>query len=227
MAAAALHALGRGSEIETRWSAAVGEPTVQALATMLDRGVRCPPTSSAGRWFDAAAAALGLRLHQRHEAEAAIALQQCAQAWLDRRQPDDRLNLDAVALHHFGLDGELNLLGLLEPLLVAGDPAGKRDDDTIGRAAAQFHIALASALTDWVCRATPENPARFAVALSGGCFHNGLLRERVQRNLAQRGGVTLTTTEPGDATLALGQAWVAAWHLAHGGAGTMTDLNAR
>ena len=227
MAAAALHALGRGGDIVPRWSAAVGEPVAQTLASMLARGVRCPPTSSAGRWFDAAAAALGLCLRQRHEAEAAIALQQCAQAWLDRRLPGGIADQDTVARHRLGPDGELNLLGLLEPLLALGDPAAERDDDAIGRAAARFHVALACALADWVCRAMPESPAPFAVALSGGCFHNGLLRDQVQRKLAPRGGLTLTTTEPGDATLALGQAWVAAWDVTHGRAGTMADLNVR
>ena len=65
------------------------------------------------------------------------------------------------------------------------------------------------------------NPAPFAVALSGGCFHNGLLREYLQRQLARHGATLLTTAEPGDATLALGQAWVAAWQLTNGRAGTM------
>jgi hydrogenase maturation protein HypF len=226
MAAAALHALGRGGEIVPRWSAAVGEPAARTIATMLERDVRCPLTSSAGRWFDAAAAALGLCLRQSHEAEAAIALQQCAQAWLDRQPPGDLPDLDAVTRHRLGPESELVLLGLLEPLLALGDPAAKRDDDAIGRAAAQFHISLASALTDWVCRTMPADPEPFVVALSGGCFHNGLLRDHVQRKLAQRGGATVTTTEPGDATLALGQAWVAAWHLANGCASTMADLNA-
>ncbi|HPL79946.1 MAG TPA: hypothetical protein PKY40_13135, partial [Burkholderiaceae bacterium] len=226
MAAAALHALGRGDEIVPRWSAAVGEPAARTIAAMLERDVRCPLTSSAGRWFDAAAAALGLCLHQSHEAEAAITLQLCAQAWLDRQPPGDLPDLDAVTRHRLGPESELVLLGLLEPLLALGDPAAKRDDDAIGRAAAQFHISLASALTDWVCRTMPADPEPFVVALSGGCFHNGLLRDHVQRKLAQRGGATVTTTEPGDATLALGQAWVAAWHLANGCASTMADLNA-
>ena len=221
MAAAAQHALGRDSEIVPRWSAAVGENAAQTITAMLERNVRCPLTSSAGRWFDAAAGALGLCLRQEHEAEAAIALQQRAQAWLDRQPPDGLADIDAIARHRLEADGELNLLGLLEPLLACGDPAAARDDDALGRAAAQFHIALALALTDWVCRTMPANPARFAVALSGGCFHNGLLREYLQRQLARNGATLLTTAEPGDATLALGQAWVAAWQLANGRAGTM------
>jgi hypothetical protein len=71
---------------------------------MLERDVRCPLTSSAGRWFDAAAAALGLCLRQSHEAEAAIALQLCAQAWLDRQPPGDLADIDAVARHRLGPD---------------------------------------------------------------------------------------------------------------------------
>ena len=125
MAAAVLHALGRGSEIVPRWSAAVGEPAARTIAAMLERDVRCPLTSSAGRWFDAAAAALGLCLRQSHEAEAAIALQQCAQAWLDHQPPEVLADIDAVARHRLGPDGELNLLGLLEPLLALGDPAAE------------------------------------------------------------------------------------------------------
>jgi hydrogenase maturation factor HypF (carbamoyltransferase family) len=72
----------------------------------------------------------------------------------------------------------------------------------------------------------PADPAPFVVALSGGCFHNGLLRDHLQRKLAQRGGAILATTEPGDATLALGQAWVAAWQVVNERASTMPDLNA-
>ncbi len=225
MAAAVLHALGRTDEIVPRWSAAVGETAAQGIATMLARGLRCPMTSSAGRWFDAAAAALGVCLRQDHEAEAAIALQQRAQAWLDRQPPDGLADIDAVARHRLEPDGELNLLGLLEPLLACGDPATARDGDAVGRAAAQFHVALAAALADWVCHAVAADGAPFVVALSGGCFHNGLLRAQLQRKLAQRGGSTLTTAEPGDATLALGQAWVAAWQLVNGRAPAPTGSN--
>lgn len=160
-----------------------------------------------------AAGALGLCLRQEHEAEAAIALQQRAQAWLDRQPPDGRVDIDAIARHRLEADGELNLLGLLEPLLALRRPGcGERRRRPRSVRAAQFHIALALALTDWVCRTMPANPAPFAVALSGGCFHNGLLREYLQRQLARHGATLLTTAEPGDATLALGQAWVAAWH---------------
>ena len=208
MAAAALHALGRGEEIEARFGAAVGTGRARQVGQMLARRIHCPPTSSAGRWFDAAAAALGLSVCQAHEAEAAIALQLEAEAWIARHgEPplDDaplRLPLD---------NGRLDLRPLLEALLapLAALPEG------VAAAAARFHLGLADALAAWAADAADAAGAGI-VCLGGGCFLNRLLRQRVTRALQRRHLRVYgpDAHSPGDAGLALGQAWVAAQQLA-------------
>lgn len=205
MAASALHALGRGGEIVPRFAPAVGEATARGVRQMLERGLNCPPTSSAGRWFDAAAAALALSVRQTDEAQAAIALEAAASRWL-AAHPDAGPLAGATIDRRNGLD----LGGLFAALL---DVPGERVD----AAAAGFHLALADALAHWTAQAAREHGTR-TVCLGGGCFFNRVLRERVSERLRASG---LAVHLPGghgcgDAGLALGQAWVAAQQLAHG-----------
>lgn len=216
MAAAALHALGRADEIVPRLGPLVGHHSAQTVAQMLARGLNSPPTSSAGRWFDAAAAALGLSHHQAHEAEAAMALEAAAQRGLLTGIAGDSQPGSAPA----GQTGTgttpattpdtppsvLDLRPLLARLLDT-----PRSPAAVDAAAAWFHHALADALAGWAAHAARQHRTT-TVCLGGGCLLNSVLRQGLAQRLQAHG---LQACWPqhvacGDAGLALGQAWVAA-----------------
>ncbi|AAP85770.1 carbamoyltransferase HypF (plasmid) [Cupriavidus necator H16] len=203
MAAAALHVLDRTGEIGRRYGAVVGEQAARTVAAMLERQLNCPRSSSAGRWFDAAAGALGVSVRQQAEAQAAIALEALAADYLSALSPPE-----CVGTYVVDQDGVLDLRGLLEQLFALADEgqAGQA-----ARGAALFHVALAEALVGWAADAAQGHGLK-TVALGGGCFMNGILSASVQAGLAARGLQALLprAVSCGDAGLALGQAWVAA-----------------
>lgn len=234
MAAAVLHGGGRGDEIAHRFS---GQPAAAMLAQVLARPALCPPTSSLGRHFDAAAGLLGLCEVMQDEAEAAIALERLAAStaapavdrgdWRllhrgDPRQGEtdgrsvhaepgapDRRPAPGLSAHTApGVigqppDGTLELD--LHPLLLR-----LADEPDAARGAARFQATLAAALVDWV-EAARRRAGCATVVLSGGCLHNRLLADALHAALPARGLEVLGARRlsPGDAGLALGQAWVA------------------
>lgn len=205
MAASALHALGRGGEIAARFAAL---PAAAGLARLLDAGLRCPPTTSMGRVFDAAAGLLGLGTVMRIEAEAAIALEQAA----TRHGPVEPLaggwRIDEDA-HSGAL--RLDLLLLLAAL---ADPASGAEP---GRGAALFHATLGAALADWLRQAARRHGLG-TVAAAGGCLFNRLLAGSLRRDCTQAGLRLLEprALPPGDTAIAFGQAAVARLSLADG-----------
>ena len=160
------------------------------LAQMLDRGVNCPPSSSLGRWFDAAAGLLGVRQAISFEGQAAMLLEGLAERY------GEMLPLD----HGWRIAGDLLDL---TPLLAA-----LADETNPGRGAAIFHATLAAALTDWV-RLHAEPGSK--VLGGGGCFLNQVLVRGLRSRLATQGLhlVEAQKLPPNDGGLSLGQAWVA------------------
>jgi hydrogenase maturation protein HypF len=189
MAASALHALGRGAEIVRRFDAS----GAAMIAQMLDRGVNCPPSSSAGRWFDAAAGLLGVRAVSAYEGQAPMLLEGLA----DRHGPVAPL---AAGWATSG-DGVLDLLPLLGTLA---------DIDDVAYGAALFHATLVDALAEWV-RGAARRTAVTTVALGGGCFMNRILATRLRARLERLGLTVLEARQapPNDGGIALGQAAVA------------------
>jgi len=195
LAAAVLFALRRGAEIEPRFAPAVGAPAARLLHRMLQQDLNCPRSSGAGRWFDAAAGALGLSVRQTGEAEAALALEALAGQWL-ADHPDFAVEQASLDLHH--------VVGGLFALAAQGG-------DAVARGAARFHCALAAGLAQRAVAAAATHATR-RVALAGGCLANQVLRERLGAALKRAGLAVLAPRAAGcgDAGLALGQAWVAA-----------------
>ena len=189
MAAAFLHAQGRGGEIAGRFAAF---PAARHLAQMLDKGVNCPPTSSAGRLFDAACGLLGLHPVAAFEGQAPMALEALADS--------PRVMADGWRR----TEGVLDFAPLLARLSACGDAA---------EGANLFHGTLVAALAEWCAWAAAETGWR-VVALGGGCFFNRVLTAGLVAALTARGLRPLVAAKvsPGDSGLSLGQAWVAACH---------------
>ncbi|MDE2118496.1 MAG: carbamoyltransferase HypF, partial [Betaproteobacteria bacterium] len=211
MAAAVLHELGRNEEIAQRFA---NEPAAMTVATMLQRGLNCPRTSSMGRVFDAAAGLLGLCHKMEFEAQSAIALEQAATHYIAAHgmpQPADYgWHIDAA--------GQLDLLPLLALL------AGEHDTEY---GAAVFHATLIAALADWVAQAAQHSGIK-TIACGGGCFFNKLLSAGLHERLEGTGLNMLTAklVQPGDTAIALGQACVAAQLLARDASGRPSKLAA-
>ncbi len=186
MAAAALHRLGRNANIAGRFP----QRPAAALAGLLASGRHCPPTSSAGRLFDAAAGLLGLQDVASFEGQAAMRLEGLAE-----RHGRFRALAEGFVLRQ----EELDFLPLLAYLAEAGDPQ---------EAAATFHATLAEGLAQWVLAATGKSQT---IALGGGCFLNQVLSRELGRRLRAAGMRVLEAraAPPNDGGIALGQAWVA------------------
>src|ERR1035437_9103669 len=97
-------------------------------------------------------------------------------------------------------DQQLDLLPLLASLDGVAD---------VDQAAASFHATLVAGLTEWVMQAATTTGLA-TLAWGGGCFLNSLLSFGLRQTREQRGITVLapTQTSPGDASIALGQAWV-------------------
>ena len=160
-------------------------------------GLASPPTSSAGRLFDAVAAILGVRDTINYEGQAAVELEQ-------RADPAERGAYRAA------------IAGTRPPLRIQGADLVRAVVEDLGRGvapaviAARFHNGLAEAVAG-ACALLREATGLSAVALSGGVFQNLLLLERLVALLELRGFRVLRhrRVPPNDGGISLGQAAVA------------------
>ena len=189
------------------------EQTRSVTATMIERGINSPRTSSMGRLFDAAAAILGICGQATYEGEPAIELEAAAWRALDSESTFPTGNMASFSATELSRPDDCHVLNsrpLFEALLEgirAGVPAG--------RLALDFHVAVARASA----RNANEVCAREAldtVALSGGVFMNRLLLQLLSRELKDAGLAVLVphAVPVNDGCIAYGQAAIARARLA-------------
>ena len=185
------------------------EQTRSVTATMIERNINSPRTSSMGRLFDAAAAILGICERATYEGEPAIELEAAAWRALDSRTIRP-IGDQAGALTPIDGSPVLDSQPFIEALL-DGIEAGAPAD----RLALDFHIAIArtsARIASEICAREGIN----TVALSGGVFMNRMLLRLLTCELQNAGLAVLVphTVPVNDGCIAYGQAAIARARLA-------------
>jgi len=176
-----------------------GERNVRLVARLVEHGLNTPPTSSAGRLFDAVAALAGVPGTQRttYEGQAAVELELAANGLVNRGYPFRlRLEGDGWVVETQGIIG-----GVVDDLL-----AGRETREISSR----FHRTMAEVVVAG-CEEIRDAGRANAVALSGGTFQNLLLMELVVELLAGKGFAVYRhrRVPTNDGGLSLGQAVLA------------------
>jgi hydrogenase maturation protein HypF len=171
------------------------------LRQMLETGLNAPPSSSAGRLFDAVAATLGVCTDATsYEGQAAIELEALAERGQDEVGNGYPIDVSAGAPSVIGWE---SLWRALLDDLSRGVPR-----EVI---AARFHTGLASGLGHLGADLAARHGHKRAV-LSGGVFQNRMLVQGVAKALRKWGIDVLTPQRlpANDGGIALGQAVIAA-----------------
>ena len=176
------------------------------LRAMLDRGVNCPRTSSAGRLFDAVASVAGLRQRARFEGQAAMDLEFAIGEAPIEDAYQVRLAMPAPQSTPAPL--VVDWAPLIHDLL-----RDLRQGTALGDLARKFHDALVEAIVSVARRVGEER-----VVLSGGCFQNAYLLGQSVARLRAAGfnAYRHQRVPPNDGGIALGQVLGAARALRKG-----------
>lgn len=180
--------------------AAFSSEELTLIGQMLAKGINSPLTSSVGRLFDAVASLVGLRQYVRHEGQAAMELEFA----IGSEEVSDA--------YPFAVNAFESTDAVDKPVVVDWQPAIEAllDDmhrnETNSLMAARFHNMLAEAVVAVAARVGEER-----VVLSGGCFQNKYLTERLIARLQQEGFRPYwhQRVPPNDGGIALGQVYVA------------------
>jgi len=161
---------------------------LRMLERMLARGTNSPLTSSAGRLFDGVASIIGLRQRASFEGQAAMDMEFAA-----AERVEDHYTFELRNGTPLIFDWKPMILEILQDL---------NDNRSADRIAAKFHNTLAEVVVAVARVAGQKN-----VVLSGGCFQNRYLTERIIRRLKEEAFVPHwhRRIPPNDGGIALGQ----------------------
>lgn len=189
------------------------EQTRSVTATMIERGINSPRTSSMGRLFDAAAAILGICGQATYEGEPAIELEAAAWRALGSESICPAGNMASFSVTESSRPDDCHVLNsrpLFEALL-----EGIRTGVPAGKLALDFHVTIARAsarIASEIC----VREGFDTVALSGGVFMNRLLLQLLTHELKDASLAVLVphAVPVNDGCIAYGQAAIARAHLA-------------
>ena len=174
----------------------IGANRVSAVLQLVQRRIKAPLTSSAGRLFDAVAALVGICDDSSFDGQAAIRLESLATGL----PPED-----AYAFETY------------RATMIDASPVIRAVQDDVRRGvdvrviARRFHTSLARAVAD-TCRHLSDSQGVNTVVLSGGVFSNAILTSEVVERLTALGLYVHRhrSAPPNDGGLSLGQLAVAA-----------------
>lgn len=189
------------------------EQTRSVTATMIERGINSPRTSSMGRLFDAAAAILGICDKATYEGEPAIELEAAAWRAFSSESACPTGNMVNFSVTESSRPDDCHVLNsrpLFEALL-----EGIRTGVPAGKLALDFHVTIARSSAR-IAREICAREGLDTVALSGGVFMNRLLLQLLTRELKSMGLTVLIprSVPVNDGCIAYGQAVIARARLA-------------
>lgn len=207
MALAALaHTFGEeGADIASSLLMRIPRGRAGPVFEMARRGVHAPPTSSAGRLFDAVAALIGVRDLNGYEGQAAVELE-------TRVDPSEAFAYPLPLLISEeadpGASGDTAIWD--SSALIRAVVGDLRRGADVGTIAARFHNSLSAAIVEG-CRWLRETDGLDVVVLSGGCFQNRRLLTSSRTALGRAGFRVLGhhRVPCNDGGVSLGQAAVA------------------
>ena len=179
----------------------LGSSELGLLKQQLKRGLNCPPTSSAGRLFDAVSVITGVCAEISYEAQAAIELEMVAEG--ERRSR-------SAKLYPFEIVERNGLRVVKLSKMIAAIIGDVRSSVPASRVSLKYHRTVAQMVRE-MCLSISEDTGIKVVALSGGVFQNRLLTRLVVEALEADGFKVLTHRDVpcNDGGISLGQAVIA------------------